>query len=242
LTWHGRVGEDVAALTPHSPGRAQLRHPVLRYYRFAYVKYSGESDYTIGNSSGEPLRSRASLAIRSCFVDTLSGFNAPSHVSQERFCNTMPPFPLAGPRRAAFPTLSGTTKALRLPDSNTGSLMDSLTRPDADPSVRSATASDPAARPGPAQARCLCLSLIGRCSGAPRFLGSPSHAFAPLCDPGRSNRTHQYALPVLPPLNRWRRHSALAISGLNHAASASAAYASTRTVTRLTQGSLPAGG
>ena len=41
----------------------------------------------------------------------------------------MPPFPVAGPRRAAFPALIGTTKALRLPGSNTGSLMDSLTRP-----------------------------------------------------------------------------------------------------------------
>ena len=154
----------------------------------------------------------------------------------------MPPFPVAGPRRAAFPALVGTMKALRLPDSNSGSLMDSLTRPDADPSVRSATASDPAARPGPAQARCLWLSLIGRCSGAPRFLDNPSHAFAPLFDPGPSNRTHQSALPAPPPSNRKRRHHALRISGLNHAASASAAYASTRTVTRLAQGSLPAGG
>ena len=37
-----RVGEDVAALTPHSPGRAQLRHPVLHGYRFAYLKCSDE--------------------------------------------------------------------------------------------------------------------------------------------------------------------------------------------------------
>ena len=37
-----RVGEDVSALTPHRPGRAQLRHPVLRSYRFASVKCSGE--------------------------------------------------------------------------------------------------------------------------------------------------------------------------------------------------------
>jgi hypothetical protein len=30
-----RVDEDVTALTPHRPGRAQLTHPVLHNYRFA---------------------------------------------------------------------------------------------------------------------------------------------------------------------------------------------------------------
>ena len=143
----------------------------------------------------------------------------------------MPPFPLAGPRRAAFPALIGTTKALRRPGSNTGSLMDSLTRPNVDPSVRSATAPDRAAWPGPAQARCRWLCHIGRCSGAPRFLCSPFHAFATLYDPGQSGCAHLSAQPVPPPPNRKRRHPALGISGLNHAASASAAYASARTVT-----------
>jgi hypothetical protein len=108
--------------------------------------------------------------------------------------------------------------------------------------VRSATASDPTVRPGPAQARYHWLSLIGRYSGSPRFLDNPFHAFAPLCDPGQPDRTHPSAPPAPPPPNRKRRHPALKISGLNHAASASAAYASTRTVTRLAQGSLPAGG
>src|SRR3954468_10962397 len=46
----------------------------------------------------------------------------------------MPPFPPAGPRRAAFPVLFSTVKALRLPASNTGSLMDSFARPEGDPS------------------------------------------------------------------------------------------------------------
>lgn len=74
-------------------------------------------------------------------------------------------------------------------------------------------------------------SFIGRYSGAPRFLCRPFHAFAPLSDPGQSGCAHLHAQPVPPPPNRKRRHLALDISGLNHAASASAAYASTRTVT-----------
>jgi hypothetical protein len=68
----------------------------------------------------------------------------------------------------------------------------------------------------------------GSLAGTPRFLGSPSHTFAPLYDSGRFGRPHQYdphdAVPAIP----TTRTPAMLISELNHAALVSAAYASSR--------------
>src|ERR1019366_5448680 len=74
----------------------------------------------------------ASPAIRSCFVDTLSGFKAPSCFSETTLFTTVPRFPRPAPPRAAFPGVNSTIRALRLPASTTGSLMYSLPRADQD--------------------------------------------------------------------------------------------------------------
>ena len=63
--------------------------------------------------------SAASLAIRSCFVDTLSGFKAPSCFSKAILYYDAP-LPFSGSARAAFPSIIGTIRALRLPVPNTG--------------------------------------------------------------------------------------------------------------------------
>jgi hypothetical protein len=70
----------------------------------------------------------ASPAIRSCFVDTLSGFKAPSCFSETTLFTTVPRFPRSGPPRAAFPDVSSTIRALRLPVPTTGPLIYSLAR------------------------------------------------------------------------------------------------------------------
>jgi len=57
----------------------------------------------------------ARLAIRCRFVDRFVGFRAPSHVSGQRFSPRDAPLPSAGSRRARFPVILGTMKALRLP-------------------------------------------------------------------------------------------------------------------------------
>ena len=49
-----RVGEDVAALTPHSPERARFGHSVLRQTGSLTLRYSNLFT-TIGDSSGEKL-------------------------------------------------------------------------------------------------------------------------------------------------------------------------------------------
>jgi hypothetical protein len=59
--------------------------------------------------------SLASFAIRSCFVDTLSGFKAPSCFSETTLLTTVPRFPRPGPPQAAFPDVNSTIRALRLP-------------------------------------------------------------------------------------------------------------------------------
>jgi hypothetical protein len=48
----------------------------------------------------------ASPAIRSCFVDTLSGFKAPSCFSETTLFTTVLRFPRSGPLPAAFPDVS----------------------------------------------------------------------------------------------------------------------------------------
>ena len=57
----------------------------------------------------------ASSAIRCRFVDRFAGSRVPSHVSVQRFSTHDAPLPSAGSRRARFPDIKGTMRALRLP-------------------------------------------------------------------------------------------------------------------------------
>ena len=84
-------------------------------------------------------------------------------------------------------------------------------------------------RPGPAPAAAP--PAIGSCSytGSPRFLENPSHTFAPLSDPGRSAQASpSRPAQCRPRFNNSEDTSDEVISGLNHAASVSATYASSR--------------
>jgi len=170
----------------------------------------------------------ASLAIRSCFVDTLSGFKAPSV-----FLKSVPvlrcPASLLRVRASRVPqppqyyqstTTSGAddgvTYDFRFPAATSRLL------------VRS-HAAETSAGPGPAPAAAL--PAIGSCSytGSPRFLENPSHTFAPLSDPGRSAQASpSRPAQCSPRFNNSEDTSDEVISGLNHAASVSATYASSR--------------
>jgi hypothetical protein len=57
----------------------------------------------------------AKLAIRCRFVDRFVGSRVPSRVAGQRFSPRGASLPSVGSRRARFPVLIGTTKALRLP-------------------------------------------------------------------------------------------------------------------------------
>ena len=57
----------------------------------------------------------ASVAIRSCFVDTSPGFRCIRRMSQERFHTPASRFPPRGPARCRFPRFDGTIRMLRLP-------------------------------------------------------------------------------------------------------------------------------
>src|SRR5271166_3268344 len=65
--------------------------------------------------SASPRRSLAKSAIRCPSVDRFAGFSVPSRVSGQRFSLRGAPLPSAGSRRARFPDLTGTMRALRLP-------------------------------------------------------------------------------------------------------------------------------
>ena len=149
----------------------------------------------------------ASPAIRSCFVDTLSGFKAPSCFSETTLFTTVPRFPRPGPPRAAFPDVNSTIRALRLPAPTTGSLMYSLPRSHfASPSslprsgdFRMGLAPHPAAVPS-------ANFKVGRC----RTSQVPGESIPYLC-PALGPRSVRTGLTLtsssmLPPLSARRRH------------------------------------
>jgi hypothetical protein len=169
----------------------------------------------------------ASSAIRSCFVDTLSGFKAPSCFSETTLFTTVPRFPRPGPPRAAFPDVDSTIRALRLPAPTTESLMYSLPRSDsASPSslprsgdLRMGLAPHPAAVPSLFQSRSM-----------PDLPGSWGIHPIPLprsrtpVGPNWSRHTAQ--LGVAPTNCTMKAPTLISISRLYHAALASAVYAS----------------
>jgi hypothetical protein len=74
------------------------------------------------------------------------------------------------------------------------------------------------------------LAILGWSNaGSPRFLENPSHTFAPLSDPGRSAQVSpSRPAQCSPRFNNSKDTRNEVISGLNHTASVSAAYASSR--------------
>jgi len=94
-------------------------------------------------------------------------------------------FPRPGPRRAAFPSLIGTIRALRLPVPNTDSLMLFASPPQPILSKFAPARRRTPLGPGPVQARYRWLFIGWSTTGAPRFLGNPSRTSAPLWDPGQ---------------------------------------------------------
>ncbi len=114
-----RVGEDVATLAPHRPGRADFPHPVPR----GEVSLTAASRLTI-LAINDPSRCHPSLAERetprqcgypSPFRRQVCRAHVPSRVSRRWLFPRDASLPSRGSRRARFPALGGTMKALRLP-------------------------------------------------------------------------------------------------------------------------------
>jgi hypothetical protein len=142
--------------------------------------------------SASPRRSLARSAIRCPSVDRFAGFSVPSRVSGQRFSLRGAPLPSAGSRRARFPDLTGTMRALRLPARafpvpyGFGSGLHML------PRVRDRRSAPGAAEDrvrawgtwsaGPPRFRQFCTWAR---TGYLRFPGVPSHTSARLSDPGR---------------------------------------------------------
>ena len=78
-------------------------------------------------------------------------------------------------------------------------------------------------------------------AGSHRFPGDPSHAFAPVQDPGRTDDPHPDGVVDAAPAQPTAKAPAIHNFEATHAASAPAAYASRRTSPHAMQGSLPAG-
>src|SRR6266568_3038819 len=197
------------------------------------------------NSTGFRL---ASSAIHCRFVDRFAGSKVPSRVSRQWLSSRGASLPSGGSRRARFPALSGTMKALRLPIrvSAVAYLFRSR-RPRLPPSFVFAAALPEAWRVLPGQGSWSSgapnnpARLTWTRMGSLRSSGDPSRAFAPFQDPGRTDVSLPLtATPVLPPLSGRRRLRHWLISGLT-AASALAAIRFTRDVAAHVQGSLPAG-
>jgi hypothetical protein len=183
----------------------------------------------------------ASLAIRSCFVDTLSGFKAPSvflnNGSEQRCSASLDRVRLSGvPRRHQYYQSTKTSDTYH----EAAYLFATPLQPPV--SQFAPTQRRLPRRPGPVLSHGAIgyLTLVG--IGSPRFLENPSHTSAPLSDPGRSHDPHPCGSWVSVPALTTTRAPALIISRLNHAASVSAAYASHSMSPHHVQGSLPAGG
>src|SRR5215207_3617152 len=87
-----RVGEDVATLTPHRPGRADFPHPVLH----------GRGSLTVNRHSliKDIL---ASSAIHCRFVDRFAGSKSLPVFPANGSLRVAPPFPPSGPGEPGSP-------------------------------------------------------------------------------------------------------------------------------------------
>jgi hypothetical protein len=128
--------------------------------------------------------SLASPAIRSCFVDTLSGFKAPSCFSVTALFYNGAPLPSVGSASSSVPRHLQYYQSTKT--SGAYPLIYSLARSNfASPSSLPRSGD---LRVGPVPLTAAAPSAIPKLvdTGSPRFLGNPSHTFAPLSDPGRS--------------------------------------------------------
>ena len=127
---HGRVGEDVAILTPHRPGRADFPLPVLHGRASLTAACDAIRDSSVEKVAQAPRFSLASLAIRCRFVNRFARPKVLSRVSRQRLSPRDAPLSSIGSRRARFPDVGGTTRALRLPPHvSPGRLLGSLPGP-----------------------------------------------------------------------------------------------------------------
>ena len=156
--------------------------------------------------SASPRRRLARSAIRCPSVDRFAGFRVPSRVSGQRFSLRDASLPSAGSRRAQFPVLISTMKALRLPVCAYPVPYGFGSRPRVLLCVRVRRGA-----PGAAEDRCRARGIWAAGlpspaiytwarTGSLRFPGVPSHTFARFQDPGRTGRTSPFAvLSMLPP-------------------------------------------
>ena len=160
-----------------------------------------------------------------------------------------PPFPRVGPGRAQFPTVIGFMKVLRLPaHAIPVTYLFRFRAPHDSSAVRVRFDSAPESvedRPGPGQL----FSRLPTCrhalawtpAGSHRFPGDPSHASAPVQDPGRTDDPSPWRCRRCCPRPNHSEGSSDCNFEATHAASASAAYASRPALPPPLQGSLPAG-
>src|SRR6266481_3510194 len=175
------------------------------------------------NSTPPGLR-LASSAIHCRFVDRFAGFIVPSRVSRQWVSPRGASLSSFGSRRARFPALSSTMKALRLP--TRVSTVAYWFAPAAHTILLLSCSPQRSRRVGgPLQARALgsagCPSFRQSHAwtrmGSLRSSGDPSHAFALFHDPGRTGVPSPLTVSsVLPPLPIRRRLRRWLISGLTH--------------------------
>jgi hypothetical protein len=155
------------------------------------------------------------------FRGQVCGVHAPSRVSRQWLSPRDASLPSFGSRRARFPALSGTMKALRLPTGIRARLFGFASAAHGYLLVR-VRRSAPGRTEVLFQARALGQPVpIGPARhtwtqmGSLRSSGDPSCAFAPLRDPGRVDVPSPLSVTsVLPPLGRRRRLRQWLISGL----------------------------
>ena len=164
----------------------------------------------------------ASSAIRCRFVDRVATFVVAAPVSRQRFSHRDASLPSFGSRRARFPALSGTMKALRLPTrlSPIAHWFAPAAHSDSSGFVFAVALLgrlEVPPRPGLWVGRppVFPASLVWTRMGSLRSSGDPSRAFAPFQDPGRTNVPSPVMVTsVLPPLDGRRRLRRYLISGL----------------------------
>ena len=176
--------------------------------------------------SATPGLDLARLAIRCRFVDRFAGLRVPSRVSRQRFSAPGAPLPSGGSRRARFPAVAGTMKALRLPTPASRLLLVRDRVPRGPPRFVLAEALPGGWRSRPSLGR-----LVRRRPGSgwrPRGRGGisqvPKRSIPCLC-PAPRPRPNQWSLtkavpPMLPPRPTRRRlqrsHDLEAATGLQH--------------------------
>jgi len=248
-----RVGEDVATLTPHRPGRADFPHPVLRgraSLTCGANDHSYRSFVTLSHSlCGELSRLHASTAIHCRVVYRLAGCMSLSVFPVNGSLRAAPPFPPAGSRRARFPRSrryyeGATTSHPRVH----GRLFVSLPLPTGTSWFVLAAALPEGRRtssgPGRLVIRPPKLPALNTWTrmGSLRSSGDPSCASAPFQDPGRADAPLPVAdTSMLPPLSGRRRPRRWLISGLTPAALAPTDLRFAFCVATHAQGSFPAG-